>query len=301
MWGPTDLIAVDVPLEDVPFAVPIEAESGFVGSDFMRYLAERMGGTHQRDRPGIGLMEDFAVLRGRWLDPAAVHPLVAEFYEHTTRFTLSVRPEWHRRYFPLFWVFRKLIARRIGQFNLPFDEKEDKDGLETHIDTVDVDHDDIVDIRGWIRTYAGTGETIYCGVYTTVRVDDLGYVSVGFPVPHANVTATLVPSNIDGDAFILRTHNPEARVAGDYLVLVDEETNRLNVLRIRGLREEIQVYVREGQLFADHRFYFARANFLTLFYAAQRKPEPVAEPGTATRLMAENADAVAALGNPLKR
>jgi len=292
-------LAIEVPPEEVPFAVPIEARAGYVGPRFMRYLAEEVGGKFVEDPHDIGLMEDFTVLRGRWLDPAKVHPLIAEFYEHTTRFTLSVVPHWNRWYRPLFWLFRRLIAHQIGQFNLPFDERDEKRGMEMHIDTVDIDDDDVVDLRAWVRTYAGTDETIYCGVYTTVRVDGLGYVSVGFPLPDANLTATLIPANIESDGFILRTRAPEARVAGDYFVFADEETKRLSVVRIRGLREEIHVFVRDDQLLTDHRFYFGRANFLTLHYSMRRRDTPVTEPGTAAELLVKATSTVKAQGNPV--
>jgi hypothetical protein len=102
-WGPTDWITVEVPREEVPFAVPIEAWSGTVGPAFMRELAERLHGAYIRDPEGIGLMEDFGILAGPSLDPERVHPLIHEFYERTSRFTLSVKPKWHPLYLPAFW------------------------------------------------------------------------------------------------------------------------------------------------------------------------------------------------------
>jgi hypothetical protein len=285
MWRAKDFLAVEVPANDIPFAVPIEALSGRVGPDFVRQLADRMGGAFERDAPDIGLMDDFAVLRGRWLDPAKVHPLIKEFYEHTTRFTLSVRPEWHRLYLPLFWLFRKLFAERVGQFNLPFDINEEKRGIETHIDTIDFNRDWITDLRGWVRTYAGTERTIYVGFYSALRLGQLGYVSVGFPLPNSNLTATLVPANVGSHDFILRTHNPEARFAGDYIVGLDEDTEKLTVFRIRGLREEIQLYVQNDRLFTNHRFYFLQRNFLTLFYTIERRATPTSERGVARDLL----------------
>ena len=48
-------------------------------------------------------------------------------------------------------------------------------------------------IRGWIRSAADTGEPIYVGIYTTYRHGGRGYVSVGFPLPQASFTATLLP------------------------------------------------------------------------------------------------------------
>jgi hypothetical protein len=67
------------------------------------------------------------------------------------------------------------------------------------IDTIDLDDDEVIDIRGWIRTFADSGKPIYVGIYTSFRHEDRGYVSVGFPIPSANFTATLLPRNV-GDA-----------------------------------------------------------------------------------------------------
>jgi hypothetical protein len=53
----------------------------------------------------------------------------------------------------------------------------------------------VIDIRGWIRTFADSGRPIYVGIYTSFRHEDRGYVSVGFPIPGANFTATLEPRN----------------------------------------------------------------------------------------------------------
>ena len=271
-WRLKDLVSVQIPQSEAPFAVPIESESGVVGPEFIRWLAERMGGLFERDPDDIGLMDDFSVLRGPWLDPERVHPLIVEFYEHTMRFTLSVKPDWHRRWLPLFWIFRRGFAERVGQFTLPFDIEDERRGVEAHIDTIDVDRDEITDIRGWVRTYAGTEETIYVGIYAALRLDDLGYVTVGFPLPNANLTATLVPANAGEDGFLLRTGEKQARYAGHYLVTVDERTTNLCVFRLRGFREELEVRVEDGNLFADHRFSFLWRTFLTLEYRIERRP-----------------------------
>jgi hypothetical protein len=299
-WGPTDWITVEVPREEVPFAVPIEAWSGTVGPAFMRELAERLHGAYIRDPEGIGLMEDFGILAGPSLDPERVHPLIHEFYERTSRFTLSVKPKWHPLYLPAFWLFRNYFARHVGQFNLPFDARDEQSGIETHIDTIDLDHDRIVDLRGWVRTYAGTNTAIYVGIYTALKIDGVGYVSVGFPLPNANLTATLIPANIDEHDFILRTGDTEARYAGDYIVVADERSGELSVFRIRSLREEIQVYVRDDRLFTDHRFYFLGGNFLTLYYTVAPLAEPVRGLGTGA-LVEGSIAAVAEHGNPIVR
>jgi hypothetical protein len=114
------------------------------------------------------------------------------------------------------------------------DERDEKDGIESHIDAIDIDHDRIVDLRGWVRTYAGTNTVIYVGIYTALKLDGVGYVSVGFPLPNANLTATLIPANVDQGGLLLRTKAKAARYVGDYIVVVDERSGDLSVFRIRG-------------------------------------------------------------------
>ena len=41
---------------------------------------------------------------------------------------------------------------------------------------------------------ADSGKPIYVGIYTSFRHDARGYVSVGFPIPSANFTATWSPA-----------------------------------------------------------------------------------------------------------
>ena len=102
-----------------------------------------------------------------------------EFYEHTTRFTLDIVPEWRVWVRPGYLLYRTFVARPLGQANVPMNQRETQRGIRSRIDTITTD--DRV-IRGWIRSYADD-EPIYVGIYTTYRHDDTGYVSVGFPLP----------------------------------------------------------------------------------------------------------------------
>lgn len=87
------------------------------------------------------------------------------------------------------------------------DIQETQRGAVSYIDTIDFTSDNIVDLRGWVRAYAGSNETIYVGVYTTPRYEDVGFVSVGFPLPGANFTATLLPYNLREHDFLLKTQD----------------------------------------------------------------------------------------------
>ncbi|MFP5245841.1 MAG: hypothetical protein ACLGH0_04030 [Thermoanaerobaculia bacterium] len=267
------MFAAPIPAEDVPYIVPVETATGYVGPKFIERLAAELKGEYERDPENIGLMDDFDVLKGRWCDPAKVHPLIHEFYEHTSRFTVAVRPRWNWFFLPLFWLFRRIFAELVGQFNLPVDDAEAGQGLESHIDCIDMNQDKVVDLRGWVRTYVGTDTTVYVGVYTTVSLSDGPYVSVGFPLPEANLTATLVPMNRGKHDFLLKSRKWGSRWAGDYIACIDQHATpkRISAYRLRSLREEIEVYVRNDQLFTDHRFYFLGCKFLTLLYRLTRK------------------------------
>ena len=81
-----------MPAEDLPFVVPREARTRYVGTGYVRQLADQLGGSYVADAPDAGIVASLDELAGPDFDPAAVDPLVREFYEHTTRFRLDIVP-----------------------------------------------------------------------------------------------------------------------------------------------------------------------------------------------------------------
>ena len=92
-------------------------------------------------------------------------------------------------------------------------QREAQRGMHSRIDTITPEGADVVAIRGWIRSFADTDEPIYVGIYTTYRDEDRGYVSVGFPLPHASFTATLAPRARPGGGLVL-TSRADGRPPG---------------------------------------------------------------------------------------
>ena len=78
------LLAERVKAEDVPFVVPLASQSRYVGTDYVRSLAQVLGGTYTADVADIGIVASLDALAGPSFDPAGTDPLVREFYEHTT-------------------------------------------------------------------------------------------------------------------------------------------------------------------------------------------------------------------------
>jgi hypothetical protein len=264
--------------EDLPFIVPLESRTRYVGTDYVRALAEVVGGTYERDAADAGIVASLDELAGPDLDPSTVDPAVREFYEHTTRFRLDIVPEWRQWVRPGYLLYRTVVARPLGQANVPMNQREALRGIHSRIDTIDRDGDGVADIRGWIRSFAETDAPIYVGIYTTYRHDGRGYVSVGFPLPQATFTATLLPQGRP-DGGLTLTSKSDLPHPGHYLAYIDAESRDLTALAVAGFAEELHVHVTDGELQAEHAFWVFGLPFLVLHYRIRRKVGPGGRPG----------------------
>jgi hypothetical protein len=268
------VMAEEVPASELRYVVPFEARSRYVGADYVEQLAKVRGGTFRRNPPDVGILASLDSLDGPTFDARRVHPLIREFYEHTSRFRLSIFPEWRRWMKPGYEIFKRLVAQPLGQAAIPSNIEEAQRGMVSTIDTIAPDGSEEIDIRGWIRTFEDSGKPIYVGIYTSFRHEDRGYVSVGFPIPSANFTATLLPLNAGERDFEL-TSRSELPYPGHYLSSVDSERDALTVLKLLYFQERILVYVTDGELRTDHSFSLAGQRFLTLHYEIERLAAPV--------------------------
>src|SRR5262245_51284781 len=280
------LLAERVRAEDLPFVVPRESRSRYVGTGYVRELARILGGRYVAGAPDVGIVASVSDLAGPDLDPAGIDPQVREFYEHTTRFTLDIVPQWRLWVRPGYLLYRTVVARPLGQANVPMNQRETQRGIRSRIDTISLPDSDAVAVRGWIRSFADTDEPIYVGIYTTYRHGDRGYVSVGFPVPQGSFTATLTPrSRPDGGLTLTSrrqtaddgkgdgAHGRDDRddQPGHYLTYVDPDTRELTTLEVSGFAEQLDVYVEDGELRAGHAFSVFGLPFLVLDYRIHQK------------------------------
>ena len=266
------LLAERVPAEDLPFVVPLESRSRYVGTDYVRALADVLGGTYHADTADVGIVASLDELAGPDFDPGAVDSRVREFYEHTTRFSLDIVPEWRRWVRPGYLLYRSVLARPLGQASVPMNQREALRGIRSRIDTITLDREDVIAVRGWIRSFADNDEPIYVGIYTTYRHGGRGYVSVGFPLPQASFTATLEPRPRPGGGLVL-TSRSELDHPGHYLTYIDPATRELTTLAVHGFAEQLDVYVEDDELRAEHAFWVFGLPFLVLHYRIHPKPE----------------------------
>ena len=264
------LLAERVAAADLPFVVPYASLTRYVGTAYVRALAEQLGGQYLPDVPDIGILSSLDELAGPDLNPRAVDRRVREFYEHTTRFRLDIVPEWRTWVRPGYLLYRTVVARPLGQANVPMNQRETQRGVRSRIDAITLPDADDVAVRGWIRSFTDTDEPIYVGIYTTYRAGERGFVSVGFPVPHGSFTATLVPKARPDGGLVL-TSRSDLGHPGHYLTYVDPGSSELTALSVHGFGEQLDVYVRDDELRADHAFWVFGLPFLVLRYRIRRK------------------------------
>jgi hypothetical protein len=264
------LLAERVPASDLPFVVPLPARTRYVGTGYVRDLAAALSGTYVADAPDTGIVASLDELAGPQFDPGQVDPRVREFYEHTTRFTLDIVPEWRLWVRPGYLLYRTLVARPLGQASVPMNQREAMRGIRSRIDTITLPGSDAVAVRGWIRSFADNDEPIYVGIYTTYRHDGRGYVSVGFPLPQASFTATLLPRPRPGGGMSLTSRGQDDQ-SGHYLTYIDPDSGELTALAVQGFAEHLDVYVEDDELRAAHAFWVFGFPFLVLHYRIRGK------------------------------
>jgi hypothetical protein len=271
LWRGRDQIRIvgeQVSADQERFVVPFSEATKYVGVDYLERYAGEVGAAFAHSPPDIGIVADFDELSSATFDPEVVDPLIREFYEHTSRFKLAITPQWKRWMRLPYRLFRATVARPIGQANAPFDQEDVQEGVVSWIDTVDIDGDGAVDFRAWVRAYEN-GDPLYIGIYTIQRIDDVAYVSVGFPLPSGNFTATLLPTNNRDTGMLLRS-DTDSPFSGHYISAMEDD-GVLTTLQLASFGEEIDVYVQHGDLKTEHRFSLGGAVFMTLHYEIERK------------------------------
>src|SRR5262249_44563303 len=126
--------------------------------------AAREGLTVERRSAEGGLVNDFGALAAGGFDPAAVHPLVRDFYEHTTEVAMDV---WSRTYFPASIGLALLvttISRQVDQLNFPLSPLDTAHGMSSEIILLRRP-DGSVRYTGWFRRLARDQRVLYTGFY----------------------------------------------------------------------------------------------------------------------------------------
>jgi hypothetical protein len=236
-----------------------------IGGDFFLNFAAETGA---RLEPGNGLLRSIDALKGETIDTMAVNPLVREFYESTSAYTLDAWSEWSGLFAPfgrlLYWIFSK----RLQQLNVPQHSLDTALGMESSIFHLFDGASDNFLFASWVRRLVATGNIIYAGAYSIIRVP--GHidpcVKVVFPLPNGNAMVIMRAQLTEDTGLRLVSAGEKFGDPGFYFTV---QRNGVMWSRyVRAMPETIHVYPgKDGVCRADHNLRLFGHTFLRLHYA----------------------------------
>ena len=175
---------------------------------------------------------------------------------------------------PGYLLYRTVVARPLGQANLPMNQRETQRGIRSRIDTITLeDSADVARARldPLLRRHRRADLRRHLHDH---RSGDRGYVSVGFPLPACELHSHPAPPPPPRR----RAHPDQPwRVrlfrAGPLPERPGRETGELTVLAVPGFAEQLDVYVEDGELRAEHAFRIFDLPFLVLAYRIRARPD----------------------------
>jgi hypothetical protein len=255
----------DAPWLECPMGPP-----GRIGAEFYTRLAERERLSILPD-PEAGLLLDFSALAGAGFEPAAVHPAVRDFYEHTSCYRLEAWSEAALSSRVFLWGLTKFVSRRMDQLNFPVSSLELAGGMTSDVLPM-VDAQGRRVHTGWLRRLAAADRVIYTGLYSVGRPGAYPdpCVKVSFPLPGGSSTVFLRPEAQPDGSFKLISSGARFGDPGFYR-MVELDAEHWAVRYIRTLREIFHVYLdRQGVLRTDHVVHFLGLTPLRLHYKLER-------------------------------
>jgi len=168
------------------FGFPLSRLRGglHIGGDFFARI-----GAVSRDESPSGIVDRLEVHAHPRFDAASVHPDVRAFYEHTSTTSLEVTPTWSRPFRLPGRIWRR-IARAIGQVALPIEAAND-DRVASEVVGLEEASDGRPGARGWIRTYASSGEALYVAAYAATPSFGRVLMNIAFPLPFSALISVL--------------------------------------------------------------------------------------------------------------
>ncbi|RYX84864.1 hypothetical protein EON83_07945 [bacterium] len=254
------------PWLDSPFG-----SRGAIGAQFYLPLAKHENLSVREDADG-GLLESFDALRGPNFDPDKVHPLIREFYEHTSRFEFDVWSEASPIPSLFLWMLTRFVSQSMDQLNFPVSSLELAHGMKSGVVTL---HraDNTRAYTVWLRQLNASGRMIYtefCGIGQPPLAQG-PCLKVSFPLPHGSSTVFLRPINEQNGAFRIESQGQKFGDSGFYRMVASGGKKHWDVRYLASLHEKLHLYVdAKGVLRTDHSISFMGLTILRLHYRMAR-------------------------------
>jgi len=284
-------IGVRTPLSHAGFATLFaERRLSPVGGDFFGRWAARHGVT-LRAGNDEGLVPDFERLAWDRFDPRRVDPVVREFYERTSRFSVTITSvDWNGAWHIAGRAFRWAWADRAGNLRPPLDVGAGRREVQSTVSLLDVGRDGLPPYRIWRRAFETDGELLYvASVHTFLAAHtggDQAYLTLTFPWPFFALTVVLACANGPNHGDLeMSTRAAGAPLAGTYAV-VPGQRGRASFVRLPGLHEHFRFGASSGRgaavIEGTHSAYVGAARVFTLKYEIARDSRTASAAGAAS-------------------
>ena len=242
-----------------------------IGKDFFVNFA------HQNDldisQSGtMGLVENLSSLSNGSSDFSLVAPLVRQFYEQTSEYTLDSWSQWNGLFRPFGRALAVLFSRRLQQLNIPLSPLDSAKGMSSMVIQMRDRNSGKLIQTAWIRELHATHNVLYAGSYSicTVPGHPSPCIKVVFPLPNGNAIIVMRPAIHDDRSLSLTSAGDTFGDPGFYFV-VHGEDGLIWARYVESMKESIHVYPAEsGITRADHILKLWGKVFLRLHYRMTR-------------------------------
>lgn len=239
-----------------------------IGDAWLADEADRLHATLEPAGNDAGLLASMATLNGPEFDASRLDPIVADFYENTSRWRMEVWSEWEPAFRPGGEFIATFFGRRVRQLAIPTRPLDLAHGMTSEVRRF-VGRDGTHLGSAWLRRLRTTGDFIYSGFYRQAYLpgEEGPVVHVTFPLPHGNIQVFLQPTVAPDGSLVLSSPGRYFGGPGAYVV-VDEAGMHAALVP---LRERFHVYTdAEGTLRTDHELRLWRWRVLRLHYRLDR-------------------------------
>jgi hypothetical protein len=266
-----------VPRDSAPWLNCPMGPPGRIGAEFYEYLAKRER-LRLEPSPDAGLLPSFDALKSASFDPAAVHPMIRDFYEHTARYHLEAWSEASLTTRLFLWGLIRFVSRQMDQLNFPLSSLELAGGLSSTVLPM-IESSGQRLYTGWLRRFTATNRVVYTGLYSIGQPPAFPgpCIKVSFPLPYGSATVFFRPeAQPDGSYRLIASGNGFGGPGFYRMVEVDDK--HWKVRYVRRLREFFHLYVdQEGALRTDHMVRFLGLTVFRMHYKIQPRKQGIAE------------------------
>lgn len=247
-------------------------ETGGIGSDYFRQLAQKEDLELLTQLNVAGLIDDFSDLQSENFPANQVDPNVRDFYERTSQYKFDVWADWSTAFRPFGRLLAYIFSRRLQQLNVPLNSLETSRGMSSEIIKLVDPNSGRVKYTAWLRHLVDTGNVLYAGCYSSCKLPgfEAVCVKVVFPLPNGNAVVVMKAELADDDSLLLSSVGERFGDPGFYFVVYDP-SGPVFAKYVRAMRETIHVYKAENSASrADHVLKLFGVIFLRLHYRMTR-------------------------------